>query len=111
MNEKLPVLLAVIMATIAATLIATNWNIIAPDAVEVHPPLIERDIYLPGMEFTTLPHSKNATLQLCTNSSNRIVYEFALATFAGNDEDLRTLGRIAFQQCLKVYSLHVSDRA
>lgn len=111
MNDKLPLFLAILLAIIVTILIAANWNDITTDAVEVHPPLIERDIYLPGMEFTTLPDSENATLQLCTNSSNRIVYEFALATFSGKDENLRTLGRIAFQQCLIVYSRHVSDRA
>jgi len=69
---------------------------------------INRDIYLPGIEFTTLSDSENEILQRCTDSSNTIVYEFALATFSGQDEDLRTLGKIAFKQCLKVYSMHVA---
>lgn len=96
-----------VVITVACTVAGED----AADAVEVQTPLMERDIYLPGMEFTSLSNSENTTLQLCTNSSNMIVYEFALVSFSSKDEDLRTLGRIAFQQCLKVYSLHVADRA
>lgn len=95
-----------VIITVACTVAGED----AADAVEVQTPLMERDIYLSGMEFKSLSKSENTVLQLCTNSSNMIVYDFALATFSIQDEDLRTLGRIAFQQCLKVYSLHVAER-
>ncbi len=71
-------------------------------------PTVERDIYVSEMEFSTLSDSDNAALQMCRESANIIVHKFALETF-DNDGRLRSLGRTAFSECLKLYSLKVVE--
>ena len=70
------------------------------------------NIYMPKMEFETLSETDNAALQMCRQSANKIVYEFSLAAssiLVRQDEKLRSLGHIAFAECLKLYSLHVAE--
>lgn len=110
---------SMILCAVIISIIAT---VACTDSVESRG-VQARDIYLPEMEFETLSDTDNATLQMCRESANIIVYKFALETFlAGQDKvfigavetaaemkNLRTLGQIAFAECLKLYSLKVVE--
>ncbi len=110
MNDKLPFILAIAMAALALGLY--TWDSSQPVSVaEGKLSDIPVNIFLPEMEFETLSDSDNAALRMCRESANTIVYKFALETFPIEERvwKLRTLGRIAFSECLKLYSLKVVE--